>query len=146
MGIETKQTSVWVVRACYTVVGIINVVCALQFICMPSHFAGAYELYGTSGEIALQGLGIAFLMWNATYPAFIVKPKAYSVVGVIILIQQVIGCVGETILLICLPVGHDILAHSIMRFILFDGAGLIIMGASFAWFMRTVKKGKLTAQ
>lgn len=124
--------SKWVVRVCFALVFAINVSCALQFIFSPSSFAGAYELQGTSGNVAVQGIGIAFLMWNATYPLFIVRPDRYRALGVIIIVQQAIGCIGESALLLSLPQGHEVLAASILRFIAFDGAGLVAMVASLS--------------
>ena len=121
----------WIVRVVFTAVFAINVMCALQFVIDPGAFAGAYELEGTAGEAAVRGIGIAFLMWNATYPTFIVAPARFRVLGWVILAQQAIGLVGESLLLFGLPSGHDMLAASITRFIAFDGAGLILMGVAF---------------
>lgn len=48
------------------------------------------------GAAAVQGLGIAFLMWNATYPAVIASPLRFRAVAVIVLVQQAIGLAGES--------------------------------------------------
>ena len=106
----------------------------LSFAFAPADFAGAYELgsAGVAGQAAVRGIGIAFLMWNATYPAFIVAPQRFRVLGWVILAQQAIGLVGESLLFATLPAGHDVLASSVLRFIAFDGAGLVLMGIAFA--------------
>lgn len=126
---------VWFARVAFAAVFALNVMCALQFVLDPSSYAGAYELEGVAGETAVRGIGIAFLMWNATYPAFIAAPSRFRVLGWVILAQQAIGLVGESLLLYSLPAGHDVLAGSIMRFIAFDGAGLVLMGVAFALLM-----------
>ena len=126
------KAATWFARIAFAVVFAINVQCALQFAFAPGAFAGAYELEGVAGEAAVRGIGIAFLMWNATYPAFIVSPRRFRVLGWVILAQQAIGLVGETLLLFQLPAGHEVLAASVVRFIAFDGIGLVIMAAAFA--------------
>ena len=125
------KRALWCTRIAFGLVFIINVQCALQFVFTPDVYVGAYELEGIAGTIALQGMGIAFLMWNTTYPFFIARPIKWRVVGVIILAQQAVGLIGESLLLACLPSGHEILATSIQRFILFDGIGLLVMAAAY---------------
>ena len=128
---EAKDTrnrgALWALRIAFAIVFIINVQCALSFVIWPASYAAAYELEGVAGNAAVQGIGIAFLMWNATYPAFIAQPQRFNVLGWIIIAQQIVGLVGETGLFISLPAGHEVLASSVMRFIVFDAAGLVVM-------------------
>lgn len=128
---KSSKQALWCTRVVFGLVFIINVQCALQFVFTPDVYVGAYELEGIAGTIALQGMGIAFLMWNATYPFFIAAPIKWRIVGIIILFQQAIGLIGESLLLACLPSGHEILASSIQRFIFFDGIGLLAMAAAY---------------
>ena len=135
------KSTVWFARISVLLVFAINVQCALSFLIFPDHFLGAYELNGVSGKIAIQGLAIAFLMWNTTYPLVIVHPEKYRTLYVVILAQQLIGLIGETILFLTIPVGHVTLSASILRFILFDGVGLVLMGIAFGLLVRALKKG-----
>lgn len=64
----------WVVRLCFAFVFVVNVQCALGFALTPEAYMGAYELAGVPGRVATQGIGIAFLMWNCTYPPVIWQP------------------------------------------------------------------------
>lgn len=128
---KSSKQALWCARIVFGLVFVVNVQCALQFVFIPDAYVGAYELEGIAGTIALQGMGIAFLMWNVTYPFFIAHPIKWRIVGVIILFQQAIGLVGESLLLACLPNGHEILANSIQRFIFFDGIGLLVMAAAY---------------
>lgn len=118
---------------------------------MPESFVSGFQLSGVPGMVAVQGIGIAFLMWNATYPAFIVNPKRFKALGVVILAQQAIGLLGESVIFLGLMgvmpfVFPDIattiadgsyaqLSESILRFIQFDAFGLIIMIVSFVFFL-----------
>ncbi len=128
------QISAIAVRVAYVVVFIVNVQCAISFLIWPETNAAAYELSDISGAIAIQGFGIVFLMWNATYPAYIISPHRFRSLGIVILVQQIIGLVGELWLLSILPEGHSVLAAGLERFAIFDGFGLAIMAATFIWF------------
>ncbi len=130
-------------RLAFLAVFAINVVCAVSFIANPAAYAPSYQLTGVSGMVAVQGIGVAFLMWNATYPAFIASPKRFPVLGWIILAQQLIGIVGESLILATLSayagtgaVSADmsVLSASIMRFIIFDAGGFVAMLATFLWW------------
>jgi len=122
----------WVARVAVGAVFVLNVQCALQFILCPERYSGGFELSGVPGATAIRGLGIAFLMWNATYPLVIRDPHTHRALFAVVLVQQLIGLVGETWLLLTLPAGHDALAASIARFAAYDGAGLLVMAAAFA--------------
>ena len=129
-----KQVAVaaWACRVCFALVFAMNVQCAFSYIFMPESFVGGFQLSGVEGAVAVQGIGVAFLMWNATYPAFIVFLQRFRALGAIILFQQAIGLVGESMIYLSLPeFGYVQLAHSIARFIVFDAIGLVFMTLSF---------------
>lgn len=123
---------VWVVRAAFSIVFFWNVQCALQFVFTPDAYCASFLLEtDVAGRVAVQGMGIAFLMWNATYPAFIFNPARFRVLGWVILIQQLIGLVGESAILAEIGTTYSVLALSIFRFVLFDAAGLVLMAIPF---------------
>ncbi len=127
----------WAVRACFAFVFVVNVQCALGFALTPEAYMGAYELAGVPGRVAAQGIGVAFLMWNCTYPLVIWKPQRHTTLAGVVLAQQVVGLIGESAIRATLPAGHDLLASSINLFIAFDAAGLLLMGISLAVFLFT---------
>ena len=116
---------------------VVNVQCALGFALTPEAYMGAYELAGVPGRVAAQGIGVAFLMWNCTYPLVIWKPQRHITLAGVVLAQQVVGLIGESAIRATLPAGHDLLASSIDLFIVFDAAGLLLMGISLAVFLFT---------
>lgn len=122
----------WVMRLCFAFVFVVNVQCALGFALTPEAYMGAYELAGVPGRVGVQGIGIAFLMWNCTYPLVIWRPQRYRVLAGVVLAQQIVGLIGESAIRATLPAGHDLLASSIDLFITFDALGLALMGISFA--------------
>ncbi len=80
----------------------------------------------------MRGMGVAFLMWNATYPAFIVRPYRFKPLGAVVLVQQAIGFLGEAFILLSLPGQEfELLSASILRFMAFDGAGLALMAVAY---------------
>lgn len=135
MGVKYGIAGV-VVRVVFAAVFAVNVQCALSFAFAPERFVDGFMLAdaGRVGEVAVAGLGVAFLMWNATYPAFIATPHRFPVLGWVILVQQVIGLIGELCLYATLSAEFDVLRSSLMRFIVFDGAGLVAMAAAFTWY------------
>ena len=69
---------------------------------------------------------------NATYPPVIVQPSKQRLLFTIILVQQAIGLVGEAWLWTTLPPGHEVLRATGLRFIAFDGGGLLAMAVAYA--------------
>ena len=49
--------------------------------------------------------------------------------------RLLIGLVGESLLLVSLPSGNATLGESVLRFILFDAAGLVLLGIAW-WLVR----------
>lgn len=129
--------SAWIARIVVGAVFIGNVSCALRFIISPENYVAAYELSGVSGAAAVRGLGIAFLMWNATYPPVLLDPRRHSAIFSIVLAQQTIGLAGEAAIWLTIPVGHQVLSSGIARFALFDGTALVMMAAAFALLRAT---------
>ena len=126
------NSRIWIARALIALVFAINVQCALQFILWPGAYTGAYQVEGASAVVMVRTVGICFLMWNATYPPVIAKPDRYRVLFGVVIAQQVIGLVGESLLLASLQPGLEVLASSIMRFVVFDAAGLVLLAIAFA--------------
>ncbi len=138
-----SRAALWAVRVAFLVVFLINIQCAFSFILAPESFLGAYQLQGVAGTVAIQGIGVAFLMWNCTYPAFIAAPTRFPALGWVILAQQVVGLLGESLIRASLPaLDYELLAASIERLILFDGAGLILMGITWLWLHHSCRPSR----
>ena len=134
-----KSSLKWVVRVCFALVFAVNVQCALSYVLDPLAYVGGFELEGVAGEVAVRGLGVAFLMWNATYPAFICSPERCRCLGWVIIAQQAIGLIGESVILSGIGASHVLLRSSIERFIAFDAAGLLVTLASLLVFAKERK-------
>ena len=125
------DTRRWVARLLIGLVFAWNVQAAFAFILWPSSFVWAYELSGVPGEVAVRGTGILFLMWNVPYAPALWHPVRFRLALVLAWTMQLVGLVGESLLLVSLPSGHATLGASVLRFILFDAAGLVLLG--IAW-------------
>jgi len=124
---------IWISRLLIAVVTAWNIQVAIVFIISPQSFVHAYELSGVAGEAAVRGVGVLFLMWNVPYVFATVHPVRYRLGLVFALLMQLTGLIGESYILSTLPVEHETLRGSILRFILFDGAGLVLL--SLAWLL-----------
>jgi hypothetical protein len=122
---------IWGARVLVSSVFIANLSAAIPFILRPERFISGFELAGIPGEVSVRGLGILFLMWNATYPPLMYRPERFRLLFQVALAQQIIGLVGETSMWLSLPAGNSSLAATGLRFILFDGFGLIALLIAF---------------
>ena len=124
---KAHTIATWGARLILAIVFLLNVSCALAFVARPEAYAPSFEVGGVAGVTLVRGIGILFLMWNATYPLAIWHPWHYRRLVLIIVVQQAIGVAGETWMLLGLPPGHEVLAASGWRFVAFDAAGLLAM-------------------
>lgn len=122
----------WIARLTVGIVFFFNVTCALNFILQPGHYTWAFEVSGVPGRALVRGMGILFLMWNATYPPVLLSPNRHRTLFAVLLVQQAIGLAGESWMWVTLEAGHTALRATGLRFMLFDGAGLVAMGLAFA--------------
>jgi hypothetical protein len=139
------QLVLWLARLVVGTVFFFNVTCALAFVTQPDRYAPGFEVSGVPGRTLVRGIGILFLMWNATYPPVLFRPAQHRTLFAVVLIQQAIGLAGETWMWATLPAGHPALAATGLRFMAFDGAGLVGMTAVF-WLLRRQRKLFLVGQ
>lgn len=132
----------WIARCMIGLVVIDNLQAAVFFLVRPDFFVPSFELTGEAGNAVIQGIGLLFAMWTVPYVFAMIHPVRYRISLVEALIMQSIGLLGESVLLFLLPNGHEILAGSVMRFIYFDGGGLILLLAAF-WITRRLKSTSL---
>lgn len=133
--VRSRKAAGIAARAVVAIVFVLNVQCAVSFVLWPEAYAGGFELAGVPGAAAVRGLGVAFLMWNATYPAVIADPRRFRALYAVVLVQQAVGLAGELWIRSTLPAGHAALSASIERFAAFDAVGLVLMAAAFAWML-----------
>jgi hypothetical protein len=125
--IKNHQSAIWLARAALLVVLIANLSAAIPFLVSPADYVGGFELSGIAGEAAVRGFGLLFLMWAVPFIPAIIHPVRYRVAFVCVLAMQVIGLAGELLMLLGLPAGHDMLRATGLRFIAFDGVGLVLL-------------------
>ena len=126
----------WIARLLIGIVIAWNLQSAFVFIFFPSRFVNAYELSGTAGEAAIRGFGILFLMWNVPYLFALKDPVRYQLALTFALLMQSIGLIGESYILSTMAVEHILLRNSILRFIIFDGIGLLLLAIAY-WITKT---------
>ena len=117
----------WAARLLIAVVVAWNLQCALVFFSNPAAFAPGFELAGIPGEAAVRGFAVLFVMWNIPYLVALWNPLRHRLSLWEALAMQVVGVVGESLILFLIPVGHLILHTSVVRFIAFDAAGVVML-------------------
>ena len=122
-----RDIKLWIGRALIGVVLGWNVACALAFLISPKDYALAFGLAGAPGDAALRGIGVLFLMWNIPYLVALLQPRRHRLSLYEAVAMQAIGLTGEGLLFLSLPVNYPAMRASISRFMLFDGAGLVIL-------------------
>jgi hypothetical protein len=113
------------------IVTVWNLQAAFMFIFSPGGFVHSYELSGATGEAAIRGVGVLFLMWNVPYLFALQNPIRYQLGLYFALLMQLVGLIGESYILSTLAMEHVILRNSISRFITFDGMGLLLLVFAF---------------
>ncbi len=121
-----------VARVLVSVVLMANLSAAIPYLVRPAGYAAAFELSGVPGEAAVRGFGLLFLMWAVPFIPAMLHPVKYRVALVCVLAMQVIGLIGESLMVITLPAGYDALRAIGLRFIAFDGAGLILLVMAYS--------------
>ena len=108
-----------------------NLQVAYVFLLSPERFLSGFELNGLPGEAAVRGMAVLFFMWNVPYLVALWHPRKYRVSLIEAIAMQTIGFVGESFIFSTLGGGHALLRTSIIRFIAFDGAGLVFLIGAF---------------
>jgi hypothetical protein len=118
---------VWAARLLIAVVVAWNLECALVFLLNPGVYAPGFELTGIPGQAAMRGFAVLFVMWNIPYLVALWDPRRHRVSLWEALAMQVVGVLGESMILNSLPTGYPFLHTSILRFIIFDAAGVVLL-------------------
>lgn len=121
------SSRVWVARLLIGAVTVMNIQAAVQFMLRPQDYAPGFEMRGVPGAAMMQGLGLLFLMWSIPYLFAAVQPVKNFISLVSAVIMQFIGVTGESLILLRLPGEHPQITSSVTRFIIFDGAGLVVL-------------------
>lgn len=127
----------WLSRLLIGIVTFLNLQAAFLFLFFPQNYAPGFELTGTVGNSMIQGMGLLFLMWNIPYIFALLQPVRNRRSLIEAILMQMIGAAGETLLLINLPGEHLLIKESVMRFILFDSSGLLLL--LIAWIITRKK-------
>jgi hypothetical protein len=123
----TENRKTWLARLLIGLVFFFNLQCAVAFLVSPGQYTASFELSGPPGEGMLRGLGLLFLMWNVPYAVALWHPARQRTSLYQAVVMQLIGVVGESLLLATFPQGHAAICDSVGRFILFDGGGLLLL-------------------
>jgi hypothetical protein len=137
---RNDPTNIWLIRLLILVVLASNIYCAIQFLVNPSGYIQQFDLTGEAGTIVIRSLGILFIMWNVPYAIAIYQPYRYSVDLISALLMQLIGFIGETLIYFSIQTLVNT-KSSIMRFMIFDFAGLLLLTVAYILLFVKRKNG-----
>ena len=127
---QTRKQLEWIAGGLIGLVFFFNIQCALAFIFFPQTYVGGFELSGLPGQAVVRGFGILFLMWNVPYAVALWRPVRNRLSLYEAVIMQAIGLLGESAIYWSLDAGHEAARQTLLRFIIFDGSGLIALLAA----------------
>jgi len=110
-----------------------NLSAAIPFVLHPESYTASFGVQGggIGGMVLVRGLGVAFLMWQIPYLPVIWHPGRHRTCFLCVLGMQLVGLLGETLMMVNFPPGYLAVKATGWRFILFDGSGLILMGTAY---------------
>jgi hypothetical protein len=117
----------WIGRVLIAAVILWNVQCAIAFLAAPGTYTPGFELGGPASEAVVRGMGVLFLMWNVPYVVAMLHPVRHRTSLYEAVAMQAIGLAGESLLLWTLGGEHPVVSSTVLRFIAFDGAGLVAL-------------------
>ena len=118
---------IWIARLLIFFVVADNCQAAILFLFHPESVAPSFELTGLIGDSIIQGMGLLFLMWCVPYVVALINPARHHLSLIEAIVMQAIAFVGETTLLILLPVKLPSLESTVLKFTVFDLAGLVLL-------------------
>jgi hypothetical protein len=125
--VNRDSARIWLARLLIGAVIAWNLQAAVSLLVWPAASAAAFELQGDAGVAAVRGVGVLFIMWNIPYLMACWNPLRNRLSLWEALAMQVVGVLGETAILLALPAGHAVLRGSILHFIGFDAAGVVLL-------------------
>jgi hypothetical protein len=131
---------IWIIRLLIALVFASNILCAIQFLVNPSSYIQQFDQIGEAGIVVIRSLGILFIMWNVPYAIAVYHPYRYPIALTSALLMQLIGFIGETWIYFSIQNLVNT-KSSIMRFMIFDFAGLLLLSVAFALLFNKRKNG-----
>jgi hypothetical protein len=139
---QKHATILWAIRGLVVVVFLWNIQCALAFLVFPARYTTSFQLpSNVIGITLIRSIGLLFLMWNVPYFFAALQPIHWKICLGISLIQQSIGVLGELWILSSLHT-EPVIRSSILRFLSFDAAGLVILAIASCLFLYHQTKWK----
>lgn len=130
--IKSSELAKHIASVLIGIVFFVNLQAGIDFYFHPEYYAYAYELIGLPGNLVISGFGLLFIMWNVPYGFAIINPFKHKISHIQAIIMQLLGCLGESLLIFRIPENqHLILRSSMMRFVIFDSIGLFLLILAF---------------
>ena len=104
-----------------------NLQCAFAFLVWPQNYMAGFGLQGILGQQIVRALGVLFLIWNIPYLFALAHPLRHFISLLEAVIMQAIAVLGDAIILLTTRPLPPQVESALQRFLLFDGAGLLLL-------------------
>ncbi len=118
-------------RLIIAIVLFFNLQCAFAFLLWPQTYTAGFGLQGILGQQIVRALGVLFLMWNIPYLFALAHPLRHFISLLEAVLMQAIAVIGDTLILLLAGSIPPLIESTLQRFILFDGAGLLLLLTAF---------------
>lgn len=143
---QKTRTLLIIARLLIAVVLFFNLQSAVLFFLQPEFYMGGFGLEATVGRPVVRGFGLLFLMWNIPYIFALVNPLRHRISLIEAVIMQALALAGESAILWMDGPFTDVFRMSILRFIVFDGVGLVLLISALFICEQFHLRGKLNPQ
>ncbi len=137
---QEVDKTIWISRILVGIVFFVNMLCAFQFIIQPALYIYQFDLSGEQGIVVMRSIGILFIMWNVPYAIATINPIRFKVALISALIMQFIGFLGESYIYLNIQSLTNT-KLSILKFMYFDLAGLMILMLAYLLISRRMNHG-----
>lgn len=141
--INKTKTYLIIARLLIAIVLFFNLQAAVFFYLWPQEFMGGFGLEAAVGKPVVRAFGLLFLMWNIPYIFALAHPLRHRVSLIEAVIMQGLALAGESAILWMDGPFAEVVQMSILRFIVFDGIGLVLLLAALLICEWLKKRGKV---
>jgi len=137
------RARIWSSRLLILAVAAWNIQAAAVLLLQTELISSGLDLDGPTGMAVTRGIGLLFLMWNIPYLVAAIHPIRHRFSLYEAFAMQLIGLVGEIVILLTTPNLSIAIVNTLNTYIYFDAAGLGLLVLAAYISRRTPSPGNV---